>query len=52
MLARYSGAWNFGPTDAESRSVSCIVEALAAHWGIERPWVQDTASHPPEEHAC
>ena len=45
----YSGAWNFGPTDAESRSVSYIVESLAAEWGIERPWVQDTVSHPPEE---
>ena len=45
----YSGAWNFGPTEAESRSVSYIVESLAAEWGIERSWVQDTASHPPEE---
>ncbi len=45
----YSGAWNFGPTDAESRSVSYIVESLAAEWAIERPWVQDTVSHPPEE---
>jgi len=47
--AEYSGPWNFGPTDAESRSVAYIVEFLAAQWSIERPWIQDSASHPPEE---
>jgi len=45
----YSGAWNFGPADAESRSVSYVVETLAARWGVERPWVKDSAIHAPED---
>ncbi len=48
-IPAYSGAWNFGPADAESRSVSYIVEFLASKWDIDRPWVKDTASHAPEE---
>jgi len=47
--ARYSGEWNFGPADAQARTVAGVVEALAAHWQIERPWTQDKGSHPPEE---
>jgi len=47
--ARYSGEWNFGPADAETRTVAGVVEALAAHWQIERPWKQDKGIHPPEE---
>ena len=47
--ARYSGEWNFGPVDAEARTVAGVVEALAAHWRIERPWQQDEGIHPPEE---
>ena len=45
----YSGAWNFGPMDTESRPVYYVVESLARQWGIERPWVADSASYPPEE---
>ena len=45
----YSGAWNFGPADSESRPVSYVVEALAARWNVNPAWVQDAASHPPEE---
>lgn len=45
----YSGEWNFGPADADSCSASHLVESLAAHWGIERPWLQDGTVHAPEE---
>ena len=45
----YSGEWNFGPDEAEARSVSGVVESLASHWGVERPWVSDPASHPHED---
>jgi CDP-glucose 4,6-dehydratase len=45
----YSGAWNFGPADAESRPVSHVVESLAAEWDIAQSWVQDTVRHPPED---
>jgi CDP-glucose 4,6-dehydratase len=44
----YAGGWNFGPTDADSRTVSYVVDALASHWGIERPWEQDKGVHASE----
>ncbi len=46
---KFSGEWNFGPSDADSRSVSYVVEALAAQWGIDHPWEPDAATHAPEE---
>jgi CDP-glucose 4,6-dehydratase len=46
---RYSGEWNFGPADADTRPVCYVVEALATQWGIERPWIPDTINHAPEE---
>ena len=49
-VQRYSGAWNFGPVDADSRPVCDVVEILGSHWGIKKAWVRDDASHPPEEH--
>jgi CDP-glucose 4,6-dehydratase len=45
----YSGAWNFGPADKDSRPVCYVVETLAAHWGADMTWVQDGTHHPPEE---
>jgi CDP-glucose 4,6-dehydratase len=45
----YSGEWNFGPADADAYSVSRVVESLGVLWGVEKPWVQDTAIHAPEE---
>ena len=44
----FSGEWNFGPVDGDSRPVSYIVETLAKHWGVAVPWVHDTHVHPPE----
>ena len=46
----YCGDWNFGPADDDSRQVAYVVDALAEHWGIARPWVQDPATHAPEEY--
>ena len=48
----FSGEWNFGPSDSETCSVSRIVESLATHWSVQRPWVQDGTSHSPEETAA
>lgn len=45
----YSGAWNFGPAEKDARPVCYVVEALASHWRVEKAWVQDSVSHPPEE---
>jgi len=44
----FSGEWNFGPADGDSRPVSYIVETLAKHWGVTVPWFHDTQVHPPE----
>jgi CDP-glucose 4,6-dehydratase len=30
---KYSGPWNFGPNDEDSKSVSCIVNEIANIWG-------------------
>jgi CDP-glucose 4,6-dehydratase len=45
----YSGGWNFGPADKDSRPVCYVVEKVAAHWGLNKSWVQDSVEHPPEE---
>ncbi len=44
----FSGEWNFGPADGDSRPVSYIVESLAKHWGVTVPWVRDTEMHAAE----
>jgi CDP-glucose 4,6-dehydratase len=45
---QYAGAWNFGPDEADARSVSWVVERLGELWdgGIE--WRRDSADHPHE----
>jgi len=43
-----SGAWNFGPPEADARPVSWIVERLAELWGGELSWRLDEAENPPE----
>ncbi len=45
----YSGEWNFGPDDADARSVSFVVARLAKHWAVAVPWVQDEVPHAREE---
>jgi CDP-glucose 4,6-dehydratase len=47
--AAFSTAWNFGPSEADSRPVSYVVESLAAHWRISKPWVADANAHAHEE---
>ncbi|MGO9320176.1 MAG: CDP-glucose 4,6-dehydratase [Solirubrobacteraceae bacterium] len=43
-----SGAWNFGPSEADARPVSWIVERLAELWGGELRWRLDEAENAPE----
>jgi CDP-glucose 4,6-dehydratase len=45
---KFSGGWNFGPADEDSRPVSRVVELLAVPWGVQSPWVRDTVAHPHE----
>ena len=48
-IQAYSGAWNFGPAEVDSRPVCYVVETLASYWDAQKSWVQDGSSHPPEE---
>lgn len=34
----WSGAWNFGPPETDSRAVSDVVTSLAALWGDDAQW--------------
>jgi CDP-glucose 4,6-dehydratase len=48
-VAAFSGPWNFGPVDSDSRPVSYVVEALAARWKVKPAWVQGADNHGSEE---
>jgi len=41
-------AWNFGPRDADARTVRWIVERLQALWGGAFAWELDERENPPE----
>jgi CDP-glucose 4,6-dehydratase len=45
---RCAGAWNFGPADADARSVQWIVERVVAMWGGAAAWERDADQHPHE----
>ncbi|MHB8846764.1 MAG: CDP-glucose 4,6-dehydratase [Nitrospirota bacterium] len=47
---RFTGAWNFGPDDADARSVEWIVRTLCDAWGEGASYVIDTGTHPHEAH--
>jgi CDP-glucose 4,6-dehydratase len=48
--AKFATGWNFGPSDADARPVSCIADTLAEKWGREASWLQDSAAYAKE--AC
>jgi len=45
---KYSEAWNFGPNDTESYTVSWIVNYIATLWGNDPSWKVDTDNNPHE----
>jgi CDP-glucose 4,6-dehydratase len=47
--AAYTGAWNFGPSDADSWPVARVVEELGSLWGMSPAWKLDPETHPGEE---
>ncbi len=47
----FASGWNFGPVDADARPVSWIADKLAALWGKQASWIQDSAIHPMGAHA-
>jgi len=46
----YAEGWNFGPNDADAKSVQWIVEALTKEWGEGANWMLDGGGHPHEAH--
>jgi len=44
----YADGWNFGPADAEARTVGWVVERVAALWGAGLHWEPDPSEHPHE----
>jgi CDP-glucose 4,6-dehydratase len=48
---RFASGWNFGPADADAKPVSWIADKLAASWGKQASWTQDSATHPREAHS-
>jgi len=45
---QYSGGWNFGPQEADSRPVEEVVNLLIKEWGQAAKWEQDQGQHPSE----
>jgi CDP-glucose 4,6-dehydratase len=46
---RYGEEWNFGPSEEHMQSVSRVVDAFAAHWGLPHSWERSETSYPHEE---
>ncbi len=48
---KYAEAWNFGPSEDDTKPVSWIVSQLSQMWGQEAKWKLDHGVHP-HEAAC
>lgn len=46
--SKASGGWNFGPSDASTRSVGWVADEAVRWWGEGAAWAQDSAAHPHE----
>ena len=46
----YSGAWNFGPNDRDTRSVQEVIEILIEQWNGAACWQQDRRPELHEAH--
>jgi CDP-glucose 4,6-dehydratase len=46
---RFAEGWNLGPVAADTKPVSWIANQLAALWGGDATWRQDTGFHPHED---
>lgn len=44
----YAEGWNFGPNEADVKSVEWIVGTLAEQWGNDANWTLDQSIHPHE----
>lgn len=46
----YADAWNFGPVDADAKTVGWVADELTRLWGGTSKWQQDGGEHPNEAH--
>jgi len=46
----YGEGWNFGPDEAEARSVRWLADHLGQEWGTGASWRMDDQPHPHEAH--
>jgi CDP-glucose 4,6-dehydratase len=44
----FSSSWNFGPDEADARTVAWIADELVSSWGNAASWRKDAGTHPPE----
>jgi CDP-glucose 4,6-dehydratase len=49
--AKFSGAWNFGPRDEDTRPVQEVINLLIKSWGLAASWQQDHTEQPHEAHS-
>lgn len=45
---KYSGGWNFGPSDGDVKTVEWLVKRICELWGEEASYESDTGDHPHE----
>lgn len=46
--AKFDGAWNFGPSDEDARTVEDVLNLLIKDWGANAGWQQDQREQPHE----
>lgn len=49
--AKFDGGWNFGPRDADTRSVQEVINLLIKNWVSVADWTQDQSEQPHEAHS-
>jgi CDP-glucose 4,6-dehydratase len=47
---KFAEAWNFGPSDRDSKPVAWLVARLVDEWGDSAGWEVDDGAHPHEAH--
>jgi CDP-glucose 4,6-dehydratase len=45
---KYSGGWNFGPLDSDTKTVEQIVTQMCNIWGNGGNWTKNNSEHPHE----
>lgn len=46
--SKFTGAWNFGPDDADAKPVEWVVNCLCKKWGRNATYIVDKGRHPHE----